>query len=259
MPLQSDAILRFYRLIAEARLPQRADRSAAGTLPTRAYRYCEAVRNATAYGWWIFPPIDLTLLWDGGDIFWHCDGLADWLPLTPSAQFPAFATRFDDTAPADLTGYSPPFLTALPELGMVQIWSGLIARTAPGWHMLVRGPVNFPTGGSYAVYEGIVETDRWFGPLFSNIRLIRTNMPLRLRMDMPLLQVQPIQSKTYSDAVLSSADIIEDMCLLTDDDWNDYRTTIVTPQRDPARPFGRYATAARKNRRTACPMHDMRL
>jgi hypothetical protein len=41
-------IIRFYRLIDEARFPQRADRSAAGTLPTRAYRYCDAVTTATS-------------------------------------------------------------------------------------------------------------------------------------------------------------------------------------------------------------------
>jgi hypothetical protein len=74
-------IVHFYRLIDEARLPQRADRSAAGTLPTRAYRYCEAVTTATGFGWWIFPPTDLQFLWDGHDIFWQCTGWKDWLPL----------------------------------------------------------------------------------------------------------------------------------------------------------------------------------
>ncbi len=55
----TEATTRFYRLIETARPPQRADRSAAGTLPTRAYRYCDAVTSATAYGGgcslrWIF-------------------------------------------------------------------------------------------------------------------------------------------------------------------------------------------------------------
>ena len=40
-----DSVVRFYRLVEDARPPQRADRSAVGTLPTRAYRYCEAVSN----------------------------------------------------------------------------------------------------------------------------------------------------------------------------------------------------------------------
>ena len=84
---QSLPIVRFYRMIEEARLPQRADRSAAGTLPLRAYRYCEAVTSAAGFGWWVFPPADLQLRWDGHDIFWQRTGWDDWLPLIPTAQF----------------------------------------------------------------------------------------------------------------------------------------------------------------------------
>jgi hypothetical protein len=117
MQIASTPIVRFYRLIEDARLPQRADRSAAGTLPTRAYRYCDAVTTATAFGWWVFPPIDLEFLWDGYDISCRYGDGADWLPLMPAAQFPDFSARFDNTAPAALAGCSPPFLTALPEPG----------------------------------------------------------------------------------------------------------------------------------------------
>jgi hypothetical protein len=163
-------IVHFYRLIEQARVPQRADRSAAGTLPTRPYRYCEAVTTAAAYGWWVFPPADLQFLWDGHDIFWQCTGWEDWLPLMPAAQFPGFAARFDDAAPASLAGCSPPLLTALPEPGTLQIWTGLLARTAPDWSLLIRAPANLPLPGGFSMYEGIVETDRWFGPLFINQR-----------------------------------------------------------------------------------------
>ena len=50
MPDSSPSIVRFYRLVEQARPPMRADRSAAGTLPTRAYRHCEAVTAAAGYG-----------------------------------------------------------------------------------------------------------------------------------------------------------------------------------------------------------------
>jgi hypothetical protein len=52
----------------------------------------------------------------------------------------------------------------------VQIWSGLIARTAPGWSLLIRPPANLPRLPGLDAYEGLVETDRWFGPLFTNHR-----------------------------------------------------------------------------------------
>jgi len=252
MPGSGDAIARFYRLIAQTRPPQRADRSAAGTLPTRAVRYCEAVTAATAFGWWAFPPIDLSLLWDGMDIFWQHDGISDWLPLTPGAQFPGFAAQFNATAPAVLRDCAPPFLTALPEGGSLQIWTGLMARTAPGWHLLLRAPANLPASGGFSLYEGIVASDRWFGPLFTNLRLTRTNTPIRLRADFPFLHLQPVQQLAYSDAILSSMECLGDIHALQDADWADYRSNIVVPNENPDRAFGAYAVAARKQQRT-CP------
>ncbi len=67
-----------------------------------------------------------------------------------------------------------------------------MARTAPGWSLLVRPPANLPRSLGYECFEGIVETDRWFGPLFVNLRLTRTNVPIEFDADFPLLQVQPV-------------------------------------------------------------------
>jgi len=66
-PAEPDGpLLTFYRFIEEARLPQRADRSAGGSIPTRGFRYCEPVTTASAFGWYVFPPMSFSLMWDGG-------------------------------------------------------------------------------------------------------------------------------------------------------------------------------------------------
>jgi hypothetical protein len=52
----------FYRAIPNCRLPQRAARAPAGTMPTRAFRYCEALTAASAFGWYLFPPINFSLI-----------------------------------------------------------------------------------------------------------------------------------------------------------------------------------------------------
>ncbi len=243
---------RFYRLIEQARPPQRADRSALGTLPTRAYRYCEALTSAASFGWYVFPPMELRLIWDGAEVFWHHAGAADWLPLQPSAQYPNQVDRFDQAAPEGLRGCAPPMLTALPEPGTVQVWTGLMARAAPGWSLLVRGPANLPGPGGYAVYEGIVESDRWFGPLFTNLRLTRTGVPVRLAADFPLLQVQPLPRIAYAEATLAAHEFVADLDGFGAADWADYQRSIAGPSADPDRPFGAYAVAARK-RRKGCP------
>lgn len=244
--------VRFYRVIETSRLPQRADRSAIGTLPVRAVRYCDAITSATGFGWWAFAPMDLSLMWDGADIFWNYAGVDGWLPLA-AAQFPHLSARFDAVAPEGLRGCAPPMLTAIPEPGVVQIWTGLFARTAPGWSLLVRAPANVPLPGGYVAYEGILETDRWFGPLFTNLRLTRTHSPIRLRADFPLLQVQPIPRQLYTDAVLDDMRLAPSLDDFSAADWTDYETSIAEPSSRPDRPFGAYAIEGRRSRKSGCP------
>ena len=251
MSTPREPIVRFYRLIPEARPPQRADRSAAGTLPTRAYRYCAAAANAAGYGWWIFPPMDLRLFWDGHDIHWQHGAANEWLPLQPSAQFPELSCRFDAAAPASLVGCSPPFLSALPEPGTLQVWTGLMARTAPDWSLLLRAPANLPLTGGYVLYEGIVATDHWFGPLFTNLRFTRSHAPVRLRPDFPFIQAQPLPRFAYAEPALAAMSVSDE---IGSAEWADYEATVARPSANLDRPFGAYAAGARKRAKGGCPV-----
>ena len=47
----------FYRAIPQSVEPMRADRSALGVIPTAAFQYCEALTSASAFGWYVFPPM----------------------------------------------------------------------------------------------------------------------------------------------------------------------------------------------------------
>jgi hypothetical protein len=238
--------VRFYRVIPDAPAPTRADRAADGTLPTRASRYCDAVTTASGYGWWIYPPMAFSLLWTGEQIYWTWPAHDDWLELD-AAQFPDLRARFDAAAPAALRGATPPFLTALPEAGVVQVWTGLYARTAPDWSLLLRAPANLAAPGGYVPYEGVVEYDRWFGPVFTNIRLTRTGAPVRLHADRPLLQAQPLPRIAYDEATLDAMQLVPDPESFAPADWWDYAASTLPP----ARRQGQYAIAARRRRK--CP------
>ncbi len=241
--------VRFYRVIPDAPAPGRADRDAGGTIPARGARYCDAVTQAAAFGWWIYPPIEVSLYWDGQQIFWTWPGHDGWLELD-AAQFPGLRRTFNATAPADLKGATPPFLTALPEAGVVQLWTGLYARTAPGWSLLLRSPANLATSGGYVPYEGIIEYDQWFGPVFTNIRLTRTDAPIRLRTDRPLLQAQPLPRIAYAEATLDAMQLVPGPDAFTDADWADYARSTMPDTRT----IGQYAIAARRRRK--CPFED---
>jgi hypothetical protein len=247
-PAVPSPLASFYRVIPNCRLPQRADRSAAGTIPTRAFRYCEALTSASAFGWYLFPPIGFSLMWDGGsDVIWTYQGAEAWFPLKV-AQFPNFADHFDRVAPPEFSGFSPPFLAAFKEPGVVQIWTGLFARTAPDWSLLVRAPANLARSQGYDHYEGVVETDRWFGPLFTNIRLTRTNAPVEFDAEFPFLQVQPVHRSVYGDA-LNQFEVVADLEHFGAHEWEDFRATVVAPNVDPHRQRGQYAAVSRRQRK----------
>jgi hypothetical protein len=232
----------------------RADPSVLGTLPSRGFQYCEALRAASSFGWYVFPPIDFTLQWDGAQIIWTYRGAKSWFPLT-SAQFPGYGAVFDRAAPKRLRGFAPPFLTAVPEPGIIQIWTGLMVGSAEDWSILVRPPANLPRSLAFDLYEGIVETDQWFGPLFTNIRLIKTDVPIHFSTETPLVQVQPLHRSAYAEEVSNRFGMVDSLAAFPADAWSRYEQTIVKPNLDPARPVGAYATSVRRRRRGGCPVH----
>ena len=176
-----------------------------------------------------------------------------WLPLSGTdsraVQFPNYAEEFDATAPEALQGCSPPFLTALLEPGGVQMWTGLLVQTRPGWSVSVRAPVNLPTTPGLATWEGIIETDLWFGPLFTIFRLTRTDMPVHIRAGIPILQVQPVPQLAYREETLG-AFAVSDATDMASADW-DRLAQVLLPNPHPTIRQGEYAVMVRKRR--LCP------
>ena len=255
MTVQPNPVVTFYGAVPGCRTPIRADASVLGTLPSRGFQYCEALRTASSFGWYVFPPLDFTLQWDGSQILWTYRGAKAWYLLT-SAQFPGFQAMFDRVVPKRLRGFSPPFLTAAAEPGIVQMWTGLFIETAQDWSVLVRPPANLPRNLGYDLYEGIIETDRWFGPLFTNLRLIKTDVPIQFNTETPLVQVQPLHRSVYADEVCNRFALIPGLGDFGADAWSRYEETIVKPSLEPERPAGAYAASVRRRRRGACPVHS---
>lgn len=247
-------LIEFFCLLPGMKLPKRADRSAAGYLPSRAMRYCDAITSATSYGYWLFPPISFRLIWDGERVLWSQGEDEEWCPLSAtdsgSIQFPDYSEAFDRAAPDYLRHYAPPFITALPEAGSVQIWSGLLIKTRPGWSVNVRSPINLPRIPGISTWEGIIETDLWLGPLFNNFRLTQTDEPVVFRAGVPFLQIQPVPQLAYKESLLADFKC-RDVTDLTVSDWKDL-SKVLLPSDDAEARAGDYAVMIRKRR--SCPV-----
>ncbi|MEO1749206.1 MAG: DUF6065 family protein [Pseudomonadota bacterium] len=224
---------------------RRAEKSAAGTLPSGAFQYCEAMRTASSFGWYVYAPKDISLVFDGREVFYYEDG--QWYPLKSVSFEPEFREHWRSHAPSDLSEYDPPFMSELFVPGAIQIWSGYFVSTSADWSLLVRQPANYDIRSSFSTFEGLVETDRfrpW--PLFINIRLLTTDREIFISKDRPLFQIQPIPRNAYQPAAF---EIDQFEQLSTDDQsisWDGVRHTVrKTEFRDARRP-GSYAAATRK-------------
>jgi hypothetical protein len=253
-----EPVCTFYRLIPNAPLPRRADPSADGMIPTRGYRYCAVSGMASASGFYVFPPIDFSLVWTGKGIAWTYDGAKDWYPLK-RAQYPGFRDFFKRNAPKGIGSLAPTFLGASRDSAMVQIWSGLLARTAPGWALISRAPVNIPRAQDYEQFDGIFQSEFWFGPLFTNIKLTEKNSPVEFERRYPLLQAQPILHQCYVEPSFATLDFAD----LDAGDWEAFERTM-RPNADPTRRLGHHAVEVRRHLKrhvpaaAGCPYHQDR-
>jgi len=208
------------------------------------------MRTASSFGWYAFPAEEVSLRWNGVDVFVRED--EQWRPLVRS-ELPGFSEYWNRHAPPELEDLAPPFLTRLPMPGFVQVWTGLLCSSSPGWSVLVRPPSNMRASFLYTAYEGIVETDHFKPcPLFMNIQLLATHTDIHLPKLVPLLQVQPLLRDSYGEAAHLSQEREglgqqeDGEPALSVEDWHGYRRTIRIQADDEPPETGQYAAEARK-------------
>jgi hypothetical protein len=247
--VRSEPTVRLIRAYPEALGPMRADKAVLGTMPTMAFRHCEPMRTASSFGWYIFPPEDIALRFNGADVFYRTEEGA-WEPLV-NTYLPGSHETWDAHAPESLHGLVPSFLGRLPMPGLVQVWSGLLCATRPGWSVLVRPVVNLRQSFLYACSEGLVEADRFQPfPLFMNIQLLATDTVIEIPKLVPLFQIQPLRRETYGEEAHQLEETVGlDAQSMRPQDWAAYRKTIRVE--GPGEPIetGQYTAATRKRGR----------
>ncbi|WP_159040282.1 DUF6065 family protein [Streptomyces virginiae] len=176
--------------------PTRADPTLMGAASFRAAVHCQPFREATSHCWYTYPPMSCFLKWDGGAFHWLPHGQDSWLPISSEVTGRMLYHVQGRTINKDPL-LSLPILAAAPEAGILQVWTGLIAQSPPGWSLLTRGVPNWPGEIVYEVLEGIVETDWWHGPVLANLRFRKTDEVVRLNPKIPLYAIQPLQRSAY--------------------------------------------------------------
>jgi hypothetical protein len=187
--------INLYKCWSDLPDPVLATKDLSGEVPSRALRFCEPFLVSNCAGFLVNAPVNVDLFWTGSEILARFEDISETV-LVDRLFLPDQADHWQSIARAGADNVLPPFLEAFPEHGVAQIWSGLFVTTPPGVACWIRGPVNRESGSGHAIVEGVIETDWWTGPLFSVIKFLKTDFPIRLSRAKPFLQILPVNVAT---------------------------------------------------------------
>jgi Family of unknown function (DUF6065) len=248
---KSKPLIFFYQFYPDGPVPSLPDPAPFGAMPLRAMRYCEPFLAAARFGWFIYPPFDFSILWDGKNCYWRREGLNESMEFTrfDSVILPEVSEYFRENCPSELDYCSNiAFLGKAPDFDILQIWTGLMVKTQPGWGVLVRPPANLPTDPNFEVFDGIIETDWWFGPLVTPIRLRRQNVPMIFSKNTPLAHIQLIQKEVYLDETIAEFLVIKNLTEMESEQWHEYAEAFDRRNESPKK-LGTYRNEALLKRR----------
>lgn len=195
-----------FSVYPDVREPEPASRDVRGSLPSRAVQRCPPVTTASAFGWYIYPPADFALRWDGRTTEWSllednepvqwrslAGGYDGALPWAKDLLAKAPERLRDDLDVFDKFGGTVGFIDADPRaVNTLEVLTGIVARTSPGWWLLVREVPNWPRSNDHQILEGILETDWYRSWLPTMIRLTEQHRVVRFYRNFPIMVAQPI-------------------------------------------------------------------
>ena len=192
-----DLSLRIWRLHPRGVHICRAEKTLHGNASSAAMRWCGPFAHANAYGFWVFPPFDIDIIWHGGRSFEHR------LNSLYTDEDAALVTRLQ--RPEDHYRYTPrkkiEFGSTLDSV--VSVWTGCIFQTPPGWGLMIRDPININSSAIFRVQEAILETDWMSYDIWINLLFIQQDKWAHIRRGEgwpPIAQLVPVPTAAYDRA-----------------------------------------------------------
>ncbi|WP_157965791.1 DUF6065 family protein [Euzebya rosea] len=246
-------LIELYQMMPGAPRPTPAGGSMVRNLPSKALRFCPPVVGATSLGWYVYPPMDFALRFDGQQTSWR-DPEGTWHRVTPGEEgiVPSWIEHYRTRYPAEfreqgLEEDTPGLFNADPNApNRVEMYSGVLVRTAPGWSTLVRGPANLPPRTDHTVFEGIIETGWWVSLLPTIIELTTPGLDVEFRTHRPLAQLQLVPPEQNGSRDAGTVGTIDDVDA---DLWAMYRKNRL--RRTGEDRLGSYVRTSRDLRRDA--------
>jgi hypothetical protein len=188
--------LKIWELHPQASKVEYAEKTCSGTANSAGVQWCGPYVNANQTGFWVYSPINVDFIFKNGkfeilSIEDYSD--ADY-KIVSSLIKPQDNSNFDKWIFPNSGRTKTTF--GFVEPNVMQIWTGLIFQTQPGWCLQIRSPINFPYSG-FNVVEAILETDWLQYDIWMNICVTEHNVPISIKKDFPLAHIVPIRRESF--------------------------------------------------------------
>lgn len=173
-----------------------AEKTCKNTANQGAVQWCGPYVNANQSGFWVYSPINLDfVLKDDGFEIINCEKYDDEdFKIVSSLIRPEDNSDFQKwTFPG--TGRTKTTF-GLVEKNVIQIWTGLIFETPPGWCLHIRSPINFHND-QFSIVEAVLETDWMQYDIWMNLSVNKRNEVVSIRKEMPIAQLVPTRRESF--------------------------------------------------------------
>jgi len=183
--------LTVWRLSPYACRVEPAEKTLKGNANKEAVIWCHPFSTANRLGWWIYPPADLDVTWDGEKLSHEMHGE---YPSIERSIIQQLSNRKEE-----VWWNRSKFTWGLVEPNVFQMWTGLIFQTPPGWSLLVRSPINHEKE-PFHIMEGVIEADWMQYDIWLNVVMDNSTQVAKFRraQNTPIAQIIPVQRAAYS-------------------------------------------------------------
>jgi Family of unknown function (DUF6065) len=224
-----------------------ADARLLGEAPPAALRWCGPFTFANKAGWWLYPPLDIDIVYKPVDAHRTYDRKYDIDPALQAVnRLPGYfeyrvVSDYEHEEQAVIDELLAPHhryrtnrreLCAFGEVEMnvVSIWTGCVFKTPPGWSLQIRSPINIDFDQPFRIQEGMIETDWLRYDVWLNLKFFRHHERAVLRRNQryPLAQLVPVRRESYAatwglkDNVMNCKGPGRNEAVEIFDAWNDY-------------------------------------
>jgi hypothetical protein len=187
--------LKIWKLHSQSSKIEKANKLCLGKANKSGVRWCGPYSSANQLGFWVYPPVDMEIFYNGNSF----SGTAEQYSNEDYFKIKSLIKSEDKVNIekwCDSNTGRTKFTWGEADKNVVQIWTGLIFQTPPGYCLQIRSPINFPRE-NYHVMEAVLETDWMHYDIWINL-ICEPNKKISIKKDLPIAHLVPVKRESMN-------------------------------------------------------------